>query len=114
VGSVLQISPDQLEGDQVFHQYGIDSIVMMHMMSKLEEVFFDIPKSLFVEHQNLNSVSHYLITYFPSECMTWVSQDLNISMKKTPSNEEIFGMSFPSLASMDSEGREGFVEWGKK
>ncbi|GAX59140.1 polyketide synthase [Candidatus Scalindua japonica] len=59
--AVLKIRKSQIETNVDFAAYGLDSLVTQEVVSKLEKVFGDLPKTLLFEHMNLKSLAMYFI-----------------------------------------------------
>nr|WP_136667780.1 non-ribosomal peptide synthetase [Flavobacterium sp. H122] len=57
----LRLPEDRLELDAPFEKYGIDSILISKLTNRLEEVFGQIPKTLFFEYQTLGELVEYFI-----------------------------------------------------
>ena len=59
LADVFEMPADEIEPETAFEAYGIDSILIMDLNSKLEEDFGPLPKTLFFEYQDLRSLAGY-------------------------------------------------------
>lgn len=55
----LKIPVERINGTTSFDQYGMDSIVMIDLITVMEEKFSSLPKTLFFEHHTLEELAHY-------------------------------------------------------
>ncbi|TWP52257.1 SDR family NAD(P)-dependent oxidoreductase [Lentzea tibetensis] len=53
--------PEQIRADQKLERYGIDSLIVVGVTSRLEDDFGSLPKTLFFEHVDLRGVAGYLL-----------------------------------------------------
>lgn len=58
---VLAMDTDKVRMDAPFETYGFDSIIAVELIEKLEKDFGELPKTLFFEHIDLNSVVTWLM-----------------------------------------------------
>ena len=72
LGEITKLSVDRIESQEPLESYGIDSIMITQLNQKLEGVFGAISKTLFFEHQTLNSLANYLTEEYPQACMAWI------------------------------------------
>jgi len=61
VAEALKLSPERIESDVGFEQYGIDSILALKVVRELETSFGSLPKTLLFEHQSVEALTSYLI-----------------------------------------------------
>ncbi|HWU86872.1 MAG TPA: SDR family NAD(P)-dependent oxidoreductase [Kofleriaceae bacterium] len=61
VAAVLKLSPERIESDVGFEQYGVDSILALKIVGQLETIFGALPKTLLFEHQTVEALAAYLI-----------------------------------------------------
>lgn len=54
--------PDHIRADQKLERYGIDSLIVVDVTSRLEDDFGSLPKTLFFEYVDLRGVAGYLIS----------------------------------------------------
>lgn len=71
VSSAVKMPVDKIVGDTLFREYGIDSIMVIHLNKQFELIFGDISKTVLYEYQTLNELSDYLITSYQQECLAW-------------------------------------------
>ncbi len=58
---VLAMDPNKIRMDAPFDTYGFDSIIAVELIERLEKDFGELPKTLFFEHIDLNSVVTWLM-----------------------------------------------------
>jgi polyketide synthase PksL len=54
--------PEHIRADRKLERYGIDSLIVVDVTSRLEDDFGSLPKTLFFEYVDLRGVAGYLIT----------------------------------------------------
>ncbi|MFH9089270.1 SDR family NAD(P)-dependent oxidoreductase [Streptomyces sp. NPDC017673] len=59
VGEVLHHSPADLDGSTNLVEYGIDSLSILELTARLEEVFGPLPKTIFFEYLTIEEVARY-------------------------------------------------------
>ena len=69
---VIKLSISQLDEDESFENYGINSILITQLNEKLVNIFGEIPKTLFFEHNSLKSLSNYFVSGYPEVCVRWM------------------------------------------
>jgi acyl transferase domain-containing protein/enoyl-[acyl-carrier-protein] reductase (NADH)/aryl carrier-like protein len=69
LASTLKLPPARVEADAPLEKYGIDSIVAMKLTTELERSFGSLSKTLFFEHQSLESLSRHFATTHRSRLM---------------------------------------------
>lgn len=57
---VLQIEPRDIISEKPINDYGIDSLMMLNIIEKLEVTFGKLSKTLLLEHPNITSLAKYL------------------------------------------------------
>jgi acyl transferase domain-containing protein/thioesterase domain-containing protein/acyl carrier protein/N-acetylglutamate synthase-like GNAT family acetyltransferase len=72
LGEVTKLSVDRIESQEPLESYGIDSMMIIQLNQKLEDVFGAVSKTLFFEHLTLRSLADYLKEEYPQESMAWV------------------------------------------
>ncbi|MBE4751861.1 SDR family NAD(P)-dependent oxidoreductase [Corallococcus sp. ZKHCc1 1396] len=55
-----RLRPEQIDLDESFSAYGVDSVAVMNMTAELERAFGELPKTLFFEHPTLRELSRFL------------------------------------------------------
>ena len=60
ISETLKIDKNDIDIEQPLESYGIDSILVVQLTSKLEEVVPDISSTLFFEYQDIKSISGFL------------------------------------------------------
>jgi polyketide synthase PksN len=57
----IKLPVNQIEADAPMEKYGIDSVMVMKMTSKLEKTFGPLPKTLFFEYGNIQELTGYFL-----------------------------------------------------
>jgi acyl carrier protein len=81
VSSVIRLSADRIETDSPMEKYGIDSIVSMQLVNKLEKTFGSLPKTLFFEYQNIKELSEFFMDSYREKLLSILEID-NTSVSK--------------------------------
>ncbi|UCH94144.1 MAG: SDR family NAD(P)-dependent oxidoreductase [Candidatus Aminicenantes bacterium] len=63
LGKILKLSPDQIEPEVSFEEYGIDSIVINMFNVEVERGLCSIPKTLLFEYRNLQQLTAYFVAH---------------------------------------------------
>ena len=61
IAPVIKVSESQIETDAPFENYGIDSVMIMHITAQLEEIFGSLSKTLLFEYEDCKALAQYLI-----------------------------------------------------
>jgi acyl transferase domain-containing protein/thioesterase domain-containing protein/acyl carrier protein len=61
VAAELSLAEPRIKRDAPLSKYGIDSVMMMKVIAKLEEDFGSLPKTLFFEYQTLDELTAYFV-----------------------------------------------------
>lgn len=69
--TVTRLDRETVDPDQLFDEYGIDSITVVQLNDKLSPAFPNLSKAVFYEYPNLRQLSGSLVEQFPAECVTW-------------------------------------------
>lgn len=72
LGKLTKVALDDIDAKEHFEDYGLDSIIITNFNQQLEPVFSEIPKTLLYEYNNLESLTQFLITEFPKDCIRWI------------------------------------------
>lgn len=59
LATALKLPLHEVQADELFEQYGIDSVRVMQLTADLEAIFGSLPKTLFFEYQTLEELSGY-------------------------------------------------------
>lgn len=59
LSSVIKLPVGQIDAEAPLEDYGIDSIMIMHVTGQLEKVFGSLSKTLFFEYQDIRSLTWY-------------------------------------------------------
>lgn len=61
LASALKVPEYKIDPDSPLEKYGVDSIVSMELITLLEKVFGQLPKTLFFEYQNIGDLASYFV-----------------------------------------------------
>ncbi len=61
LSEVMKLSFDKIRDEEEFEKYGIDSVMVMQLTSKLEESFGVLSKTLFFEYRTLKEITGYFL-----------------------------------------------------
>lgn len=70
----LKIPRERFDLKSAFQTYGFDSVVMIDMVNLLEKKFVGLPRTLFFEYQNIDSLADFLVAEYASEFSTAPAQ----------------------------------------
>jgi polyketide synthase PksN len=73
----LKIPRERFDLKSAFQTYGFDSVVMIDMVNLLEKKFVGLPRTLFFEYQNIDSLADFLVAEYASEFSTAPVQVVN-------------------------------------
>lgn len=68
---------DDIEGDVLLEDYGIDSLMITKLNAELADVFGRLSKTLFFQFKTLNAVADYLVRDNGDACKKWVGLGAN-------------------------------------
>lgn len=71
LAETMKLPLDQLESDESFETYGIDSVLVTRLNQRLGEVFTDLPRTILFEVQNLEGLTDYCLDHSRSACIRW-------------------------------------------
>ncbi|WP_340201871.1 SDR family NAD(P)-dependent oxidoreductase [Ascidiimonas sp. W6] len=66
----IEMPIDRIKAHVSFEKYGLDSVMILNITRKLEDQFGELPKTLFFEYLNLDSLSDYFVDNFESKLST--------------------------------------------
>jgi polyketide synthase PksN len=75
VGAALKVPPDRLETDTPFENYGIESVMVMHLTGELETSFGSLSKTLLYEYQTIEQLTRYFVQQHSSQLRRLVGLD---------------------------------------
>ncbi|GER89941.1 hypothetical protein KDW_41030 [Dictyobacter vulcani] len=61
LSSTIKLPAERIEADAPMENYGIDSIMIMHLNNQLEKVFGSLSKTLFFEYQDIRALTAYFL-----------------------------------------------------
>lgn len=70
-GEVTHFSLETIDVKETLENYGIDSIMIMGLNQKLQQVFSNISKTLFYEYQTLEALAEYFVDDYFQDCCKW-------------------------------------------
>jgi acyl transferase domain-containing protein/aryl carrier-like protein/UDP-glucose 4-epimerase len=62
-GQVVKLPPEKIDEKEEFRAYGLNSVMVIQLNQMLEKIFGRLSKTLFYEHQNLLSLTEYLVKH---------------------------------------------------
>ncbi len=87
-GEITGLSREQIDAQEILESYGIDSVMISKLNSRLESVFREVSKTLFFEGRTLEAVARRLCEDYPEECMAWAHLQ---GGEEEPGDKELFG-----------------------
>ncbi|WP_273770791.1 SDR family NAD(P)-dependent oxidoreductase [Nostoc sp. UHCC 0926] len=75
VAKILRMNPEQIEADEPFQSYGIDSILVVQITGALQEKFGGIHSTLLFEVQTLGELVNYFTEYRRSDLIAQLSDN---------------------------------------
>ncbi|MEH1972440.1 MAG: SDR family NAD(P)-dependent oxidoreductase [Nostoc sp.] len=75
VAKILRMDPEQIEADEPFQSYGIDSILIVQIAGALQEKFGGIHSTLLFEVQTLGELVNYFTEYRRSDLIAQLSNN---------------------------------------
>ncbi|KTC82242.1 hypothetical protein Lche_0506 [Legionella cherrii] len=73
LAETLKCSPERIDGDTPFEQYGIDSLMIIQLNQRLAKEFTALPKTLFFECQTMADLTEYFMEHYPHELIQHLS-----------------------------------------
>jgi len=61
IAEAIQVDPESLNVDEVFSNYGMNSLTILEITNNLEKIVGKIPKTLFFEYKTIRELTDYLI-----------------------------------------------------
>ncbi len=68
---ITRVPMADIDPDEPFEGFGIDSFMITRLNGRLEELFPEVPKTLFYEYRTLRELTRYFTREYPRECMGW-------------------------------------------
>lgn len=82
-GEVVGVGSGEIQEDEAFEIYGIDSIIITQLNQKLAAVFEGLSKTLFYEYSNLSELTEYLVEDQAESCIKWTGFDSQQTVTNT-------------------------------
>ncbi len=102
-GEITKIRIADIDINETFENYGIDSIMIIRFNQKLESVFPEVSKTLFYEYNTLRELTGYFVSDCHQECINWSGLDEQaILIPKISSTALDSEDKFPELTSFKS------------
>ena len=90
VAEEIKLSEDDISVKEPFERYGIDSIAIINMTSKLGKIIGNVPKIVFFEYNNIKDISAYFVEKYGAEFLNIfnIQNNKSIDMKQDKKIEE--------------------------
>ncbi|WP_268626491.1 SDR family NAD(P)-dependent oxidoreductase [Paenibacillus alvei] len=69
IAEEIGLSPERVEAQIPFENYGIDSIIINRFNAVMEEKFLALPKTLLFEYRNIREVANYLLASYREQLL---------------------------------------------
>ncbi|SDD51938.1 polyketide synthase PksN [Paenibacillus sp. CF095] len=76
-GESIKLRSDQINAQEPFETYGVDSVKLTLLNKKLTDHFKDASSTIFFEYRNIEALSTYLASEYPYECAQWIGDDIS-------------------------------------
>jgi polyketide synthase PksN len=76
-GESIKLRSDQINAQEPFETYGVDSVKLTLLSKKLTDHFKDVSSTIFFEYRNIEALSAYLALEYPYECTQWFGDDIS-------------------------------------
>ncbi len=86
MGAVLGHAPSALAADAAFSRYGLDSILALDIIRKLEEDLGGLSKTLFFEYENIRQLASYLLEDYADRLATCLQPGLADAVQAPPAS----------------------------
>jgi acyl carrier protein len=77
--AVTKIEESLIQANDSFEKFGIDSLMIMKLNSRLEQTFGNLPKTLFFEYTSLSGLAGYFVKHHPGKVREITGQRENRS-----------------------------------
>ncbi|WP_052830499.1 beta-ketoacyl synthase N-terminal-like domain-containing protein [Gynuella sunshinyii] len=67
ISAVTRMGPDDISNDATFESFGMDSVQLMELQSKLAVDFAALPKTILFEYNTVSSLVQYLTAQYPEQ-----------------------------------------------
>ncbi|TCS93647.1 SDR family NAD(P)-dependent oxidoreductase [Hazenella coriacea] len=93
LSSVIKLPADRIDVNAPMENYGIDSIMIMHLTNELEKKFGSLSKTLFFEYQDIKSITEYFLENYHHKLIDLlgieeVASSVEDTVKALPMEEE--------------------------
>ncbi|MDP0502024.1 MAG: beta-ketoacyl synthase N-terminal-like domain-containing protein, partial [Verrucomicrobiota bacterium JB022] len=87
IAAELELAPERLHKQRSFDAYGVDSVLMLRVVERLEQTFGEQPKTLLFEHPTLEALASYFADRtVPGEAPSEISEA--VALSATPAASE--------------------------
>jgi polyketide synthase PksN len=108
LASVIKLPTNQIEASAPLEKYGIDSIMVMQLTNQLEKTFGSLPKTLFFEYQNIQSLTGYFLESYPDQLAAALGVEAKGAATAGNSNVSVAAAE-PVRTAFSSRGRSRFA-----
>ncbi|KAA1246242.1 SDR family NAD(P)-dependent oxidoreductase, partial [Aquimarina sp. RZ0] len=90
LSSVIRLPVNEIDADSHMDKYGIDSIMIMQLTTRLEKVFGILPKTLFFEYKSIKTLTGYFLEDFNAELIILLELDKEEIETNTSNTSEAY------------------------
>ncbi|NEW09013.1 SDR family NAD(P)-dependent oxidoreductase [Paenibacillus sp. SYP-B3998] len=83
LGESIKLNINQIDTEEPFDTYGIDSIKLTLLNQKIADYFNNLSNTLFFEYRNLSTLGEYLASEYPDECMKWTGNEIEVEVENS-------------------------------
>lgn len=83
----IKIDKNKLRSEVLFTEYGIDSVISIQLINKLEQEFGILPKTLFFEYPTIEKVAEYFYEKHANKCMEIFNHKNDITGEQIANNK---------------------------
>ncbi len=67
ISAFIKLPVHQIENDAHMEKYGLDSVLVMELTTRLEKTFGSLSKTLFFEYQSMEELTRYFLEHYPDK-----------------------------------------------
>ncbi|WP_435103795.1 SDR family NAD(P)-dependent oxidoreductase [Arhodomonas sp. AD133] len=75
LAAALKLAPGRIDPDASLERYGMDSVIAVDVVSKLESAFGPLSSTLLLEVQTIRALARHLLEEHPAQAQTWIGVD---------------------------------------
>ncbi len=87
ISAFLKVEPQDMDPDDDFEAYGLDSILITGLTNELEEQFGKLPATLFYTYKNIESLARYFVEEHKENTVSMLSMKHDAPSPQKPENE---------------------------